>query len=81
MYWTGPKAKIAAAEAAAAAIVASQPAFRDAVEVANPTERWAIPAETTTAGVWAVPAYQELPTPDGCTEAETVTWPPSPDIA
>ena len=78
MYWTGPQAAIVAAEAQAAVIVTEIPEIRDGVKLPREqwvTRHWAIPAETTAAGIWAIPAYPGLPTPEGCTAVEAVDWP------
>lgn len=75
MYWTGSFDAVTAAEAVAAAIVISLPAYLEGEEVDNPTVCWDIPRETATAGVWAIHAYPDMVCPDGCTEVETVEWP------
>jgi hypothetical protein len=77
MYWTGSEADIVAAEAQAAAIVTAIPETRDGESLPPAdwiTTRWAIPAETTMAGVWAIPAYPGMDVPAGCAEVEAVEW-------
>lgn len=74
-YWTGPKEAIEDAESQAAAIVKAIPAYRNGVQVENPTQRWAEVRETTTAGVWAIPAYPDMDAPEGCAEVESVDFP------
>ena len=78
MYWTGPQAAIEAAEAEAAQIVADIPKTRGGAVLPRSEwakEHWAVPAEATTAGLWAIPAYPGMATPEGCEAVETVDWP------
>lgn len=75
MYWIGSPEAIEAAEAQAAAIVKALPAYRDGVQVPNPTQRWAEPQETATAGVWAIPAYPDMDVPVGCDAVDSVDFP------
>lgn len=81
MWWIGARAAIEAAEALAAAEVVGLPEYRAGREVPEgqrKTERWAIPAETATSGLWAIEAYDGL-TPEGVELVDNVDWPEVPE--
>ena len=81
-YWTGNITDITNAEALATAIIIQQPEFKNGIELPQNewiTINWAIPQETTTQGVWAIPVFTEIPTPSGCTVVDTVEFPTNDD--
>ena len=71
-HWTGPEAAIRAAEAQVTDLLAGRTEYRQGQPL-DPdqriTRRWAVPVETATPGLWAIPAYDGMAPPAGCASA------------
>ncbi|MDZ7906350.1 MAG: hypothetical protein U5N55_11670 [Cypionkella sp.] len=77
-YWVGSEKDIAAACKTADAKARNVPETREGKQLPREewiTERWAIPQETADPGVWAIPAFPRMHTPDGCERVDEVKWP------
>lgn len=77
IFWIGNYNDIMSAEALASEVVTAKPEFKNHVQLAKNewiTSRWAVPQETTTANVWAIPAYAGIETPQGCVVVNEVEF-------